>query len=178
MGSFPTLASSGGAVALDTSQAILGDTVTVESDSIQAGDSDDGVINFALPLTSIPPTAVMSVAVTGPDGSAGGTYWINALIDLNLDGQWNGVVAEGLNEWVVINQPVSVAAGVTTEIDLPAFNFAVPPGNGLPDGAWMRVALTDSPIMPTTDTWGWLGSIRCWRNRRSRDPDSRSWRQP
>jgi hypothetical protein len=158
-GSFPSLNSSGGAVALDTTQALLGSTVTTEADSIQSGDDDDGIVNFALPLTSIPPTAVMTVEVSGPDGSAGGTYWINVLVDLNLDGQWNGVVGTGLNEWAVINYPVSIAAGATTRVDLPAFNFAVPPGNGLPDGAWMRIALTDSPIAPAAATWDGSGKF-------------------
>ena len=165
-GQFPTLSASGGAVTEDVSEATLGPTASIEQDANDPSDpdgqpnlapvntdSDDGLVDFNLLLTSIPPPAVMSVDVNGPAGSAGGTFWINVLIDLNMDGEWGGVLAPGVVEWAVINFPVVVGPGVSTPIRLPAFAYAN--GNRLPDGAWMRIALTDEMIVdPNWDGGG------------------------
>lgn len=156
-GNFPTLAASNGAVTRDVSQATLGPSASVENDANDPADpdgqpnldpsntdSDNGIVDFVLVLTSIPPPAAMTVNVTGPPGSSGDTYYINALIDLNLDGSWGGVTGPGLPEWVVKNFPVQVTAGVDTQVQLPPFFFGF--GNRLPDGAWMRILLSREPI--------------------------------
>lgn len=156
-GQFPTLAASGGASADDTAQATLGPTASEENDANDPNDpdgqpnlnpsntdSDDGVVDFVIILTSIPPTAQMAVNVNGPAGSVGGQFWLNVLIDMNMNGLWDGVIAPNVNEWAVINFPVTVSPGVSNDVALPPFLFGN--GNRLPDGAWMRIALTDSQI--------------------------------
>jgi hypothetical protein len=156
-GSFPTLAASGGASAADVGQATLGPSASTENDANDPADpdgqpnlnpantdTDNGVVDFVVMLVSIPPPAVMTVNVSGPAGSAGGTYFVNVLIDLNLDGRWGGTAGPGLPEWVVHNFPVQVTAGVSTQVPLPPFNFGF--GNRLPDGAWMRILLSREPV--------------------------------
>jgi len=156
-GQFPTLFASNGAVADDLGEAILGPGSSAEenaNDPVDPDgqpnlnptntDSDDGIVDFIVLLVSIPPPAIMTVNVTGPPGSPGGTYWINVLIDLNMDGQWGGIVGPGLVEWAVQNFPVVVSPGVTTQVALPPFYFAN--GNRLPDGAWMRIVLSNEFI--------------------------------
>jgi len=156
-GQFPTLFASNGAVVEDINEATLGPSSSAEenaNDPVDPDgqpnlnptntDSDDGIVDFIVILVSIPPPAVMTINVTGPPGSPGGTYWVNVLIDLNMDGQWGGVAGPGLVEWAVQNFPVVVSPGVTTPVTLPPFYFAN--GNRLPDGAWMRIVLSNEFI--------------------------------
>lgn len=167
-GSFLTLAANNGAVTQDVSQAILGSSASAEKDADDPDDpdgqpnlnpsntdADDGVVDFVVVLTSIPPPAAMTVNVTGPPGSRGGTYFVNVLIDLNLDGRWGGVAGPGLPEWVVKNFPVQVTAGVSTQVALPPFFFGF--GNRLPDGAWMRILLSREPV--SGGDWDGTGSF-------------------
>lgn len=165
-GNFPTLAANNGARAQNTVQATLGPSASAENDANDPADpdglpnlnpsntdSDDGVVDFVVVLTSIPPPAAMTVNVTGSPGSSGGAYWVNVLIDLNLDGRWGGVA--GLPEWVVKNFPVQVTAGATTQVPLPPFLFGF--GNRLPDGAWMRILLSREPV--SGGDWSGTGSF-------------------
>ncbi|RMH34186.1 MAG: hypothetical protein D6690_11115 [Nitrospirae bacterium] len=167
-GSFPTLAASGGAMTEDLRQATLGPSASAEADANDPADpdgqpnlnpsntdADDGIVDFVVVLTSIPPPAGMTVNVVGPPGSRGGTYFVNALIDLNLDGRWGGLAGPGLPEWVVKNFPVQVAAGTTTQVALPPFFYGF--GNRLPDGAWMRILLSNEPV--TSGDWDGTGSF-------------------
>lgn len=156
-GRFPTLAAHNGAMARNVDQATLGPSASAELDANDPADpdgqpnlnpantdSDDGVVDFVVLLVSIPPPAAMTVNVSAPPGSSGGTYWINVLIDLNLDGRWGGTAGPGLPEWVVKNFPVQIAAGTSRQVRLPPFLFGF--GNRLPDGAWMRIVLSREPI--------------------------------
>jgi len=156
-GAFPTLASSGGAVAQDVTQATLGPTASAEVDANDANDpdgqanlnpantdADDGLVDFVLVLTSIPPPAALTVNVSAPAGSAGGQYFVNALIDMNLDGRWGGVASPGVPEWVVKNFPVQLMPSQATAVALPPFSFGF--GNRLPDGAWMRILLSREAV--------------------------------
>lgn len=165
-GSFPTLSASGGAVARDVAQAILGPGASVEADANDPADpdgqpnlnpantdADDGLVDLSVVLVSIPPPAGLAVNVTAPSGG-GGAFWINVLIDLNLGGTWGGVAGPGLPEWVVRNFPVTLAAGESRTVTLPPFLFGF--GNRLPDGAWMRVLLSRESV-PGGD---WDGSGR------------------
>lgn len=169
IGQFPTLEASGGAVALDIGQATLGPAASAEQDANDTGDpdgqpnlnpsntdADDGLVDLVVILTSIPPTASMAINVTGAAGGTGGTFFVNVLIDMNMNGVWDGVIAPGVNEWAVINFPVTVAPGVAQDVRLPAFLFAN--GNRLPDGAWMRIALTNEAMAPGT-IWTGGGSF-------------------
>ena len=153
-GQFPTLAASNGIQFTDLTQATLGPAVTDETDAlITNGDSDDGIVNFIVLPISIPAPAIMTVNINGPATSNGGRFWVNVLIDINMNGEWDGVIGPGINEWAVKDFPVIVAPGVSQDIALPPFIFAN--GNRLPDGAWMRIALTDQPLGGQAD---WDGS--------------------
>ena len=164
-GDFPTLSASNGAVATDVSQATLGPTSSVEQDANDAADpdgvpnldpsntdSDDGIVSFVLLLTSIPPPAVMAVSVNAPQGSAAGTYYINAVIDLDMDGNWGGTVPPGIPEWVVQNFPVALTAGRSATVELPPFYYGN--GNRLPDSTWMRILLSKERVTVAD----WTGS--------------------
>ena len=83
-------------------------------------------------------------------------YFVNVLIDMNMNGEWDGVIGPGVSEWAVTNFPVVVAPGVSQNVTLPPFVFAN--GNRLPDGAWMRISLTDSPIL-ATPSWDGSGTF-------------------
>jgi hypothetical protein len=80
---------------------------------------------------------------------------LNTLIDLNMDGAWGGTAGGGEPEWVVQNLAVAVTPGETITVDSAQFAFA----NGLilPDGAWMRIALTSEQI--TAEDWDGTGEF-------------------
>lgn len=162
-GLFPSLFSSNGARTLQVDQASLGPTISEEVDAddpadpdggpnLTNSDRDDGLVDFFITLSAIPPPTTLSVDVVGPPGSQGGTFYINAVIDLNMDGEWGGQGANGELEWVVQNQPVQVSAGNTTSFTSPPFGFSN--GNLLPDGAYMRIALTKETVSGNWDGTG------------------------
>jgi hypothetical protein len=162
-GSFPSLFASDGARALDVEQAYLGGPGSAEKDADDANDpdgapnltnadSDDGLVDMFITLVSIPPPTTITVNVSASESSSGGTFYLNAVIDLNMDGEWGGQGASGEQEWVVQNQPVQVMPGDTTPVTSPPFAFS----NGLilPDGAYMRVALTKEMVPANWDGTG------------------------
>ncbi|MEL7045359.1 MAG: hypothetical protein AAGL66_10110 [Pseudomonadota bacterium] len=164
-GQFPTLAANNGARTLDVNGARLGADASTESDandpadsdgipnlSPENTDSDDGIARMMIQVVAIPPPAFLDVDVSVPNGGQGGTYWLNVLIDLNMDGEWGGSVPPGNPEWVVKNRPVALAAG-ERRVERSDY-FAYGNGNRLPDPAWMRVALTSEPVAGTD----WDGS--------------------
>jgi hypothetical protein len=157
-GSFPSLLSSDGARVQSIADVTLGPTATTEANALVTNvDSDDGVTGLVILTVSIPPPARLSVTVNPQPGGSGGTFHINVLIDLNLDGKWGGSTPSGQPEWVVRNYPVNIAAGSTTPVtvDLPEFAFAN--GNALPNGAWMRIALTKESI--SSSDWTGTGQF-------------------
>lgn len=132
-GGFPTKRASDGARAEDVSQARLGAGATTEQDAVTP-DADDGIVGMTLVLTQMPPPAALTVRASAPAGSAGGTFYLNVLFDQDLDGVWSA------QEWVVQNQAVALTAGETKDVQTDA--FALTRTLVLPDGAWMRIALT------------------------------------
>jgi hypothetical protein len=167
IGQFPTLFSSDGARTLIVDEAYLGSAASSEAGAndpadpdgvpnLTNADSDDGIVDFFITLTSIPPPTTLTVEVTAPGGSPGGTYYLNAIIDLNMDGEWGGQGANGELEWVVQNQAVQVTPGATTPFTSPPFGFAN--GNLLPDGAFMRIALTKEMVPANWDGTGEFSS--------------------
>ena len=153
-GQFPTLEASNGARTNSVSEATLGAAASLEADANDAQDpdgqpnlspsntdSDDGLLGLTVVLTSIPPPAAIQVQA---QGGTGGDFFLNVLIDLNLDGKWGGQGANGEPEWAVQNLPATVPPSAATTINSSPFPFA----NGFvfPDGAWMRVALTGEQI--------------------------------
>jgi hypothetical protein len=162
-GNFPTLFSSNGARTLDTEQAWLGHSVSAEQDATDPADpdgvpnltntdSDDGLTDFFITLVAIPPPTTLTVDVGAPAGSEGGTFFLNAIIDLNMDGKWGGRGINGESEWVVQNYRVQVVPGSTTAVTPPAFAFSN--GNLIPDGAFMRLALTKDEVPANWDGTG------------------------
>ena len=166
-GSFPTLFASDGARVLNVGEASLGGTASAEVDAndpadpdgtqnLTNADSDDGLVDFFIALVAIPPPTTMTVNVSAPAGSAGGTFYLNALIDLNMDGVWGGPGVSSVLDWVVQNHLVQVVPGDTIQITPPPFAFAN--GNLLPDGAFMRLALTKEMVPNNWDGTGEFSS--------------------
>lgn len=153
-GKFPSLLASNGARTVDVSNATLGPDITAETDAILAGDTDDGIVSLFTTLTQIPPPTAMTVNVTADASAAGGSYYLNTLIDLNMDGEWGGMGASGESEWVVQNYPVNVAPGVVTPVTPPSFAFTN--GNRVPSVSWMRIALTKEMV---PDGWDGTGEF-------------------
>jgi hypothetical protein len=152
-GSFPSLLASDGARVQSTADATLGPTASMEADALVVNaDADDGVSELIILTVSIPPPAKLSVTVNGQPGGSGGTFYVNVLIDLNLDGEWAGATVNGQPEWVVQNFATTVTPGESNVVPLPEFAFSN--GNALPAGAWMRVALTKEQVTGTN----WDGS--------------------
>lgn len=151
-GDFPSLLASNGARTADTTDVKLGPDVTDENDSIQSGDLDDGIVSLYTTLTQLPPPTTMTVNVTADAAAQGGQYYLNALIDLDMDGSWGGKASGGESEWVVQNYPVTVTPGAVTPVTPPAFAFTN--GNRVPNSAWMRVALTKEMVKTNWDGTG------------------------
>lgn len=149
IGSFPTLLGHNGARTQSVADGILGLQATRATEAALGSFGDeDGLQNMVVVLTSIPPPAAITVQVTAPAGSSGGTMYLNVLFDKNMNGAWDGA-----GEWVVKNQAVTLpAAGTSVSVSPPAFAFAN--GSILPDPAWMRVALTREQVAGAT----WDGS--------------------
>jgi hypothetical protein len=166
-GGFPTLFASDGARTLNLGPATLGPAASAEVDAADQADPDgapnlvnadldDGLVDLFIRLVAIPPPATLTVNVSAPAGSPGGDYFVNALIDLNMDGQWGGEGANGESEWAVRNEPVTASPGAASPFTFPPFAFA----NGLllPDGAFMRVALTSEAAPQGWDGRGQFGA--------------------
>ena len=138
----------------------LGDNVTTEAGAADPADpdgqpnlingdgGDDGVLALTLALDQIPAQATLDVSVALTVAAPPGPRYLNVLIDMNLDGRWS--VGEGETpEWAVRNLVVSLPPGTSRSVrTLP---FAVGATSHLPDGAWMRVALTRERIVG--DAW-------------------------
>lgn len=145
----------------------LGEAVTAEADAddradpdgvpnlINADDGDDGVIALTLSLDQVPAQATLEVSVALTAAAPPGPRYLNVLIDMNLDGRWS-VGEDATPEWAVRNLVVSLTPGTSRSVrTLP---FAVGTASRLPDGAWMRVALTRERIVG--DAWDGGGRWR------------------
>ena len=147
IGAFPALAANDGARSLSEQGAQLGPAITLEGSPLLVNnDLDDGPTGLLVRLISIPPPARLRMSVEAPAGSSGGTYYVNALIDLNMDGDWDGEIQSGVSEWVVQNFRVVIVPGTTQSVMPPEFAFGF--RNTLPNPAWMRITLTPVPVPP------------------------------
>lgn len=164
-GQFPTLEARNGARALQSKDAVLGSVASLEKNANDTSDpdgqpnlnpsntdSDDGIVSMVIIPVSIPVPAELQILVSGPAGGSGGDFFVNVLIDLNLNGKWGGTAVNNEPEWVVQNFPVSVTPGDSLVVKPPRFFFSA--GNRLPDKAWMRIALTRESIISSD----WDGS--------------------
>lgn len=114
------------------------------------GDGDAGLYfnQFVSPCGS-PPTALrFQTANCGNETTA----YLNVLIDLNFDGDWNDNLNCGgscVHEWAVKNVPIGIAFGCQD-------HFTPPISGGPQWGAtWLRITLTDGPV---DDDFPWAGS--------------------
>lgn len=126
----------------------LAGSVSYGQDECRGDDGDVGV--FADLFAPCGPGSQFGFTTTncGPPRQV----YLNALVDLNLDGDWNDVVSCGsicAYEWVVKNFPVSLASGCEFRLS-PLFLTGPMEGT-----AWMRVSLTDGPV---DDDYPWAGS--------------------
>lgn len=166
-GHFQTTPGSGGAVARNTKGGVLGHGASAERDTSDPGDpdgipnldpvntdSDDGALDFVLQLSSVPPPARTAFMISAPEGGKGGRYYLNVLVDLNMDGRWGGNAGPDLPEWTVRNLAVTVAPGTGATVRPPLFYYGN--GSALPERSWMRIALTRQPVAGTD--WSGGGS--------------------
>lgn len=138
----------------------LGDAVTAEAGAddgadpdglpnlVNGDDGDDGVVSLTLALDQAPSQATLDVKVSLTSNAPPGPRYLNVLIDMNLDGRWS--VGEGATpEWAVRNLVINLAPGSSRGVR--TRRFALGSDTQLPDGAWMRVALTRERIVG--DAW-------------------------
>jgi hypothetical protein len=143
--------------------AVLTDPKTSPFDFV-GGDGDAGGnetghgINGAFPCHSgFPTTVLLGIANCGP----GRTVYLNVLVDLNVDGDWNDAIgcqeifcaqtcaqAPCRQEWVFKNLPISIQPGCQS-LETPPFQM------GRSGHTWTRVTLTDEPV---DDDFPWAGS--------------------
>lgn len=80
------------------------------------------------------------------------TAYLNVLVDLNFDGDWNdnlGCGASCIHEWAVKNLPIAIGSGCQD-------HFTPPINGGAVWGVtWLRITLTDGPV---DDDFPWAGS--------------------
>ena len=157
IGHFPAARASGGPVARDTTATVLGHGASSERSADDPDDpdrvpnmapmntdSDDGPLDFVLQLTSVPPPARTAFMISASNSSDGGKYYLNVLVDLNMDGRWGGSAGPDLPEWTVRNLAVTVAPGTGATVRPPLFYYGN--GDALPERTWMRIALTREPV--------------------------------
>lgn len=174
---FPTLYNTAnstgyGSHALDSSMEWLGEDYSYEDDADDSADPDgvmnlvntdafdDGVKGLNIKLVSIPPPATLTVDVSVDASAPNETRYLNAVIDLNMDGTWGGHAAGGEPEWVVQNMPVNVTPGTTETIT--SGEFAYSHGWILTPTTWMRVVLTRDPVDASAlgaDAWDGSGAF-------------------
>jgi len=176
---FPTLFASNGARTLDPSQFWLGSlgapgaTLEQEAQIIDNDQQDDGLIEVLVENK----VNLVFQAAKSPQAQAGVVYF-NLLADENGDGRWQDFslpLPEGsfptsspldssvdqnrmtpvrnFTEWVVVNQPVTLAPGETTTIKAEVLEA----GGNLQ--VWLRAALTDSPI-DVSPRWDGTGQFQ------------------
>ncbi len=147
-GSFPTRAESGGAHVVNPTQAWLGTPGTSEggdSDGSQP-DADDGLEQMSLDMSGDETFAQLVVRVGSEDPDA--LMWLNVLVDLDMNGRW-----EGPSEWVVKNHEVNFKKSdkKAHSVQVPPFSYGAGPP---PPAAWMRIALTERTVPPAWDGTG------------------------
>ncbi len=126
----------------DLGQAWLGVDVDDEPDARQVDndDFDDGVEQF------------MPIEVTVNNRQYNDTLYLNVLVDIDGDGQWepaaaatsSPATAPPADEWVVQNKALSIAEGERKTITTDASVAGAGIGAGV--NTWVRVTLTGEPI--------------------------------
>jgi hypothetical protein len=119
---------------------------TVEADAMVADlDNDDGLCQWW--LNPVSNTAYVEILVSvGPDAPSGVRY-LNALIDRDQDGDW-----QGMDEWAIINLELPLPAGAC---QFPVALALGAVGPTFPYQTWMRLTLTRSAI---SEVEAWTGT--------------------
>jgi GEVED domain-containing protein len=116
-------------------------------------EADAGVYSSSFMIDCYQGVVFFGTASCGPERTA----YLNILVDLNSDGDWNdngpSCVTGGpcVHEWAVKNRPIVIASGCQ---DHDSGSFPVGPFTGTGE-TWMRVSLTDGPV---DDDYPWAGS--------------------
>jgi GEVED domain len=123
-----------------------------------AGDGVDAMGGFGGPDLFAANEGLLST-VSFPVQNAGpaATAYLNVLIDMNGDGDWNDVIADFSPchpEWVVKNHVVSLPAGCST-VASPSFQVTQSnyPSYFVP--SWVRITISGVPV---SDDFAWNGS--------------------
>ena len=115
------------------------------------GSTDAGIAS-AITFTTCAPTVV---PFTTYNCGQGRTAYLNILVDLNHDGDWNDEVSCPsttnicVPEWAVKNVIIDLASGCQTHASPPIYAGLVP------GPAWMRITISDGPV---PDDFTWAGS--------------------
>ncbi|HEU4389028.1 MAG TPA: carboxypeptidase-like regulatory domain-containing protein, partial [Blastocatellia bacterium] len=161
-GTYPTTLSSNGArhvntgsewlgTTLPTPQPLLGcaNSVTVENDAKNVDqDEDDGLLAWWFDPTNRALLSTIYVSV-GRSATPGPRY-INALIDINQDGDWNDE-----DEWAVQNLALDLFPG-TCQFPVTVTLSRLPEGHQTLS-TWVRFTITPTPI-PGSANQPWAGT--------------------
>lgn len=149
----PALLGQGGGHCLTVGEEMIGQIVSAEVDADDLSDPDgnpnlvdqdyDDGVWFRLNLTPTKATLQVIVEVTVDVGAPDVTRYINVLMDLDRNGEWN---ENTVVEWATINYEVNVPPGTSERIYLPPVELPLNPSNQFPISFWTRVALTRSEI--------------------------------
>lgn len=115
------------------------------------GDGSDAGVTSSLEFRTCQPSTL--TFTTSSCDSTPRAVFLNVLIDMNHDGDWNdadvcGGARNCTYEWAVKNQEITIPAGCGT-LTSPAFLVGPTPGP-----AWLRISLTDFRV---TNDYPWAG---------------------
>jgi len=130
------------------------------------GDSDAGVTANLYACSPFPAQVVIVTTAC----AGGRDVYVNVLVDLNDDGDWNDNVAcraanspscvgpctspdGAAHEWAVKNLRITLPGGGCLQQALPPFE---PGARVVSPVVWMRVSLTDAPV---SDDFPWAGGV-------------------
>ena len=118
------------------------------------GDADAGVAYDPLVDARCVPAGGLGFKVF--NAAAAVNVYMNLLIDMNHDGDWNDNFDCGgcIYEWAVKNLPVTLPAGCSN-LATPMITAVQAMQSGYFDATWLRVSLTDEPV---DDDYPWNGS--------------------
>jgi len=136
---------------LDPSRFWLGSAVNTE---LEAQTVDQDLFDDGLLEVLVADEVRVTFEATRSEDSPAGVVYFNLLADANGDGRWGAFDGPSgpVQEWIVVNQAVSLAPGATERIDA---RFSLVGGNL---EAWIRAALTNSPI--DADDWDGTGQFQ------------------
>lgn len=122
-----------------------------EQDECNGDGVDAGIEQYLMLLANC--GFLSSFQFTTYCAGAGASVYLNVLVDMNQDGDWNDTFqwcTDCAREWAVKNAPLSLSPGCQAH-DSPSFQAAPTRGQR----TWIRVTLTDEAV---DDDFPWRGS--------------------